>query len=77
MLTERSIIGSINVKASGEIEVRRDDQILRDGEVIITGYHRHVLAPGDALDGEDSVVASVAAAVWTADVIAAYQASIT
>ena len=75
MLTESSIIDSINVKADGQIEVRRADLILRDGVEINKSYHRHVLSPGDDLTGQDSRVADIATIAWTNEVIAAFIAA--
>ena len=57
------------------IQVKRIDKVLKDGEVISSTNHRHVLAPGDDLTNEDSVVIAVANAVWTEEVIANYKAS--
>jgi hypothetical protein len=39
-------------------------------------FHRHVLAPGDSIVNEDPKVQAIANAVWTEEVIAAYQASL-
>ncbi len=74
-LTEQTIIGSINVTATGHVEVRQDTYILRDGTPIAgPSYHRHVLAPGADVATEDERVIAVAGAVWTPEVIAAEQA---
>ena len=64
------------VTENGSIQVKRIYKVLKDGEVISTTIHRHVLAPGDDLTNEDTVVVAVANAVWTPEVIAAYKASI-
>jgi hypothetical protein len=64
-LSERTLIGAVTVLDSGQIEVRRDCYIVRD-DIVVAGplYHRHVLHPGDALDGEDPRVVAIAAATW-------------
>lgn len=62
------------VTESGCIQVKRVDKVLKDGVVISTTNHRHVLTPGQSLDGEDEVVVAVANAVWTEEVIANWQA---
>ena len=59
-LTEREEIGSITVLADGQLEVRKDTVIERDGVEISRTYHRHVVEPGDDLDAEDSRVKAVA-----------------
>jgi hypothetical protein len=59
-----SIIGSIEVLPSGHIQVRRDDQVLEGDEVLSNKPHRHVLAPGDDLTGQDPRVVAEAQAAW-------------
>lgn len=63
-LSEQSVIDQITVDANNNVNVRRADQILRDGEVISTSYHRNVLQPGDDLTGQDPRVVAVAQAAW-------------
>ena len=74
-LTERTVIGSREVLSDGQIQVRTDTIIERDGVEISRSFHRHVVAPGDDLSGEDAAVQTVANAVHTAEVIAAYNAA--
>ena len=74
-LAERIEIGSREVLPDGQIQVREDTVIERDGVEISRTYHRHVIAPGDDVSGEDASVQTVANAVHTAEVIAAYQAA--
>jgi len=75
-LTERTEIGSREVLADGQIQVRTDLIVLRDGVEISRSYHRHVIAPGDDVSGEDASVQTVANAVHTDAVIAAYRAAV-
>jgi urease accessory protein UreE len=75
-LEEKSVVDKIEVLLNGSIQVRRRDQILKDGVEVAATYHRHVLAPGDDVSNEDPRVAAIAAATWTGEVIAAYQASL-
>lgn len=72
-LTERTEIGSRDVLVSGAIQVRRDTVIERDGVEISRTYHRHVLAPGDSITGEDPSVQRIAIAEHTPAKIAAYK----
>ena len=74
MLTEQSVIDKIEVLEDGVIQVRRADRVLRDGVVIAHTYHRHLLLPSDSLGDQDARVAAVAKAIWTRDVIAAFEA---
>ena len=75
MYTEQSVIDSINARDTGHIEIRRSDKVLKNGVVISTQYHRHVLAPGDDLTTQDERVAAIATASWTPAVVAAYEAA--
>ena len=73
-LEEKSVVDKIEVLLLGQIQVRRRDQILKDGVEVAATYHRHVLSPGDDLTNEDPRVVAIAEATWTPEVIAAYQA---
>jgi urease accessory protein UreE len=75
-LEEKSVVDKIEVLLLGQIQVRRRDQVLKDGQEIAATYHRHVLSPGDDLTNEDPRVVAIAEATWTPEVIAAYQASV-
>ena len=74
-LTERIEIGSREVLADGQIQVRTDTIIEKDGVEISRSYHRHVVVPGADVSGEDASVQTVANAVHTDAVIAAYIAA--
>ena len=75
-ITERTVIGSREVLPDGQIQVRTDSVIERDGVEISRTYHRHVVAPGDDVSREDPSVQVVAKAVHTPAVIAAYKLSV-
>ena len=74
-LTERTEIGSREVLADWQIQVRTDTVIERDGVEVSRSFHRHVVVPGQDVSGEDASVQTVANAVHTAEVIAAYNAA--
>ena len=74
-LTERTEVGQRTVLPDGQIQVRTDTVIERDGVEISRSYHRHVVAPGDDVSREDASVHTVANAVHPADVRAAYRAA--
>ena len=74
-LEEKSVVDKIEVLLDGAIQARRRDQILKDGVEVASTFHRHVVVPGDDVSNEDPRVAAIAAATWTDEVIAAYQAS--
>ena len=58
------------------IQCRRADIVEKDGVEVGRTYHRHVRVPGDDVSEDCAELQSVATALWTTDVIAAYQASI-
>ena len=75
-LEEKSVVDKIEVLLNGCIQVRRRDQILKDGVEVASTFHRHVVVPGADVSNEDPRVAAIAAATWTEEVVAAYQASL-
>jgi hypothetical protein len=72
-LTERIEIGSREVLADGQIQIRTDTVIERDGVEISRTYHRHVLAPGDSITDQDPTVQRIAMAEHTPAKVAAYK----
>jgi len=72
-LTERVEIGSREVRPDGQILVRADTIIERDGVEISRSYHRHVIAPGDSIEDQDPSVQRIAKAEHTPAKIAAYK----
>ena len=58
------------------IQIRTTTVVEDDGVELARNHHRHVVVPGDDVTGEVQEVQDIAAALWTADVIAAYAASI-
>ena len=64
-LTERIEIGKIEVLPMGQIQVRTDTVIERDGVEISRTYHRHVCNPDHDCTNEDQRVKDVANVVHT------------
>jgi hypothetical protein len=58
------------------IQCRRADIIEKDGTEVGRTYHRHCRAPGDDVSEDCAELQAVAAALWTPEVIVAYQASL-
>ena len=73
-LTETTKIDQIEIVENGSIQIRTATIIERDGTEISRTFHRHVKHPGQDISNEDAKVQAVANAIWTAEVIAAYQA---
>jgi hypothetical protein len=65
----------IEVIENGCIQVRTKTAIKEDGVEISSKFHRHVVAPGADVSGEDARVQAICAATHTAEVVAAYQAA--
>jgi len=77
-LTERESVDRIEVIGDHkQVQVRCATIIERDEVEISRTYHRHVVAPGQDYSGESAEVQAICAIVHTAEVVSAYQASIT
>jgi hypothetical protein len=75
-LIEKQIVDRVELIESNHIQVRTANIIEKDGVEITRTLHRHVLAPGDDVTNEDPKVQAIANAVWTEEIISAYQASL-
>lgn len=75
MLEKIVSVDLIEVIENGSIQVRTKTAIKEDGVEISSKFHRHVVVPGADYSAEDAKVQAIAAAVHTAEVIAAYQAA--
>ena len=75
-LTKSIAVDRIEILAAGQLQVRTATVVAEDGVELSRSFHRHVLAPGDDTTGQAQRVQDVAAATWTADVIADWQAFI-
>ena len=58
------------------IQCRKANIVEKDGVEVGRTYHRHVRVPGEDVSSDCAEVQAVAAALWTPEVIAAYQASL-
>ena len=74
-LTETTKVDLIELVETNHIQVRTATIIEKDGTEIARTFHRHVKHPGDDVSNEDPKVQAIANAIWTDEVIAAYQAS--
>jgi hypothetical protein len=75
-LIEKQLVDLVELIESNHIQVRTANIIERDGVEVTRTFHRHVLAPGDDVTNEDPKVQAIANAVWTEEIISAYQASL-
>jgi hypothetical protein len=74
-LTEKTIVDKIEIVENNSIQVRTATIIEKDGTELTRTFHRHVVAPGADITNEDPKVQAIANAIWTEEIIAAYQAS--
>ena len=74
-LTETTKVDQIELVETNHIQVRTANIIERDGIEISRTFHRHVLSPGSDVTNEDPKVQAIANAVWTEEIIAAFQAT--
>ena len=58
------------------IHIRTTTVVEEDGVELARNHHRHVVHPGDDVTGEVAEVQAIASALWTDEVVAAYQASV-
>lgn len=73
-LTKTTIVDQITVQENGSILYREATRIMEDGNQISQTYHRSSLAPAQDLTGVPANVVAICNTVWTAEVIAAYEA---
>lgn len=73
-LNEIKVIDKIEVVENGTIQVREATRIMRDDEQIAQTYHRSTFVPGSDVSEMPANVQAIAAAAWTPEVIAAYEA---
>jgi len=91
-LSKVTVVDKIEVLEKGHVQVRTATRVLEDGVELSSSFHRHVVEPqvrsgyekdvsagtwaATDVTGEDARVAAICTASWTADVIAAYKASV-
>jgi predicted transcriptional regulator len=61
------------VSAFKHIQIRYSNQILEDGVVISDSFERTVVSCGDYDKADEHNVRAIADAVWTPEIIAAYE----
>jgi len=71
-LTKITVTDKIETLENGTIQVRTATRVLEDGAVLSSAFHRHVLHPGQDLTDQDPKVVAIANAVWTDEVVTAY-----
>lgn len=75
-LTETTKVDLIEITENGHIQVRIATVIEKDGVEISRTYHRNAIPPGEDVSGQDPKVQAIANVIWTPEVIASYEASL-
>lgn len=75
-LVKQTLVDKIEVNLLGVVLVRTATQVVEDGDVIATTFHRHTIVPGQDYSLEDDRVQSICSATHTPEIIEAYQAAI-
>jgi hypothetical protein len=73
-LSKEQVIDKIEVIENGTLQVRQVTRIMEDGKELSSSYHRWSYAPGSDISEQPANVQAIAAAAWTPEVIAAFQA---
>jgi hypothetical protein len=76
MLEKQVAVDKIEVAEDGRVQVRQATRIIENGVEISKTFHRSVLVPGQNVADQESRVRAVCNAVWTPEVVTAYQAVI-
>ena len=58
------------------VQVRTCTKVMEDGVELSSGFHRHVVTAGQDYSNESAEVQAICAVVHTAEVVAAYEASL-
>ena len=75
-LSSTTLIDRTEILQDGTIQVRQAEIITKDNIEITRSFMRWVRHPGDTLAQNDPApIPAIASAVWTAEVISAYQAA--
>ena len=74
-LSKEVVIDKIEVVENGTLQVRQVTRIMEDGQQLSSSYHRWSFAPGSDVSDQPANVQAIAAAAWTEEVVAAYEAA--
>jgi hypothetical protein len=76
MITKRTITDKIEITGDyRHVQVRTATVIEEDGLELSRSFHRHVVSPTDDYSGETDEVQAVCEAIFTAEVVEAYELS--
>ena len=76
-LQQKQTLDKIEILETGALQCRQRTDIYDDTNpsvIISSTFHRWVLQPGSSTTDQDPKIIAVANAVWTSEVVSAYQA---
>jgi hypothetical protein len=73
-ITKSTAVDQVTVTENGIVLYREATRVVEDGNEIAKTFHRTSLTPGQDLTGQPANVQAIAAAAWTPEVIANYNA---
>jgi hypothetical protein len=73
MISKEVVIDKIEVLESGTVQIRQVTKIIEDGAELSRSFHRWALSPGQNIADQDPRVQTICNAVWTPEVVSAYQ----
>jgi hypothetical protein len=76
-LNKEIAVDQITVTEQGTILIREVTRIMENDVEISKTYHRTSVNPGDNISNQDQKVQTIANAIWTNEVISAYQSNLT
>ncbi len=74
-LTKTTVVDQITVTENGIVLYREATRIMENDVQLSQTYHRSSLVPAQDLTGVPANVVAICNTVWTAEVVAAYQAA--
>ena len=76
-LSSTTVIDKVETLQNGILQVRQAEIITKDGIEISRSFNRWIRHPGDtAAQSDPAPVPAIASAVWTSDVVSAYQSAV-
>ena len=73
MLEKQESYSQIELKESGNVQLRKTTTVLDDGQVLSQSHHRSVVTPLDDISDLPDNVQAVCNAFWTDELIANFQ----
>jgi len=76
MLEKQVVVDLVEALENGIVQVRTATKLVDNGVEVNQTFHRHIVLPGQDYSNEDAKVQNICKSVQTADVIAAYKATL-